>query len=187
MRVLTGTKRITVLGLLTALSVILVYLIRFPIFPSASFLEFDVADVTIVLCAFMYGVPSGLLLTVMVSVIQGLTVSAASGWVGIVMHCLATGAFIMVAGTIYNRKRTVKAAAIGLLLGTITRAAVMVPLNLVFTVHFYGVPHEAVVGMLVPVIIPFNLIRSGVNSVIGFIVYKAVERAAGQKNRRRVL
>ena len=39
-----------------------------------------------------------------------------------------------------------------------------------------GAPREAVVQMLVPVIIPFNLVKSGVNSLITFVVYKSISR-----------
>ena len=53
----------------------------------------------------------------------------------------------------------------------------MIPLNLIFTVRFLGVPREAVMAMLLPTIIPFNLIKAGINSVVTFVVYKSVSRA----------
>ncbi len=46
----------------------------------------------------------------------------------------------------------------------------MVPLNLIFTVHFYGNPYEVVRDALLPFIIPFNLIKSLVNSAIAFVI-----------------
>jgi len=46
--------------------------------------------------------------------------------------------------------------------------------NLVITPLFMGVPIEAVKQMLIPVIIPFNLLKSGINGVIVFAVYKPV-------------
>ena len=53
----------------------------------------------------------------------------------------------------------------------------MIPLNLIFTVYFLGISRDVVVSMLFPIIIPFNLIKAGTNSVITFSVYhKAVER-----------
>ena len=54
-------------------------------------------------------------------------------------------------------------------------AAVMVPANLIFTVRFFHVPYDVVKGMLLPVIIPFNLLKAGINSVIVFILYKPVK------------
>ena len=39
-----------------------------------------------------------------------------------------------------------------------------------------GVPVEVVDGMLLPIILPFNLIKAGVNSIITFAIYKTVSR-----------
>lgn len=169
-------RRLVVMAMLTALSIVLVYLIRFPIFASAPFLEYDMADVPILIGTFLFGPVSGLVLTAVTCVIQGLTVSAGSGWVGIVMHLCATGAFVLVAGYIYKAKHTRKGALIGLLLGAITMTLMMIPLNLIFTVHFLGTPRAVVVGMMVPIIIPFNLIKAFANAALTFVLYKAVGR-----------
>ena len=81
------------LGLLAAISILLVYLIHFPIFPAASYLEYDMADVPILIGTFLFGPLWGLLLTAVVSVLQWVLVSPASGWVGALMHFCATGGF----------------------------------------------------------------------------------------------
>ena len=73
------TRKLTVMAMLVAISVVLVYLIHFPIFPAAAFLEYDPADIPILIGAFAYGPVAGILLTGVASVIQGFTVSAGSG------------------------------------------------------------------------------------------------------------
>ena len=97
-----STRKLTAMGLMAAVSVMLVAVVHFPIFPAAPFLEYDPADISIFICTFLYGPVSGLLLTLVVSVIQGLTVSAASGPIGIIMHIFATGTFVLVSGNIYR-------------------------------------------------------------------------------------
>ena len=79
-------RRLTTMGMMAAISVVLVYLVHFPIFPVAPYLEYDPADIPIFICTFLYGPGAGFLLTVLASTIQGVTVSAASGWVGVLMH-----------------------------------------------------------------------------------------------------
>ncbi len=172
---MTKAEQLVQMSILAALSIVLVYLIRFPIFPSAPFLEYDMADVPILIGTFLYGPVSGLLLTVAVSVIQGLTVSAQSGWIGIVMHIIATGALVLVAGSIYNYKRTRTGAVVALACGTIAMTLTMIPLNLFFTVRFLNVSRDVVMAMM-PTIIFFNLIKAGANSIITFLVYKSVGR-----------
>ena len=171
-----NTGRLVRLGMLAALSLLLVYFIRFPIFPSASFLEYDMADVPILIGTFLYGPLWGLLLTAVVSLLQWLLVSQASGWVGALMHFCATGAFVLVAGTIYRRWRCRKGAVTGLLFGAIAMILMMIPLNLIFTVGFMGVPRQVVVDMLLPVIVPFNAVKAGANGILTFLLYKAVAR-----------
>ena len=170
-----AAKRLTRLAMLTAISVVLLLAVRIP-FPPAPFLEYDAADVPIFLATFAYGPVAGLAVAVLASVLQGLTVSAGSGFIGILMHILATGSYALVAGNIYRLHKT-KATALGALgAGTVTMTLVMVGCNLIFTPIFMGTPVDAVVKMLVPVIIPFNLLKAGINSVLTFLLYKHVER-----------
>jgi riboflavin transporter FmnP len=169
-------KKLVTMAMLAGLSIVLMYLVHFPLIPGASFLEYDMADVPILIGTFLFGPVSGLILAAIVSVIQGVTVSAASGWIGIVMHLIATGTFVIVAGLFYRWIQTRKGAVLGLVFGSIAMTAIMIPLNLIFTVMFLGVPHEAVVAMLAPAIIPFNLLKAGINSVLAFFVYKPVSK-----------
>lgn len=169
-------RKLVTMAMLAALSIVLVYVIHFPIFPAASFLEYDPADIPIFICTFLFGPVSGFVLTVVVSVIQGLTVSAGSGPIGILMHILATGSFTLVAGNIYRLRRTRRGALAALAAGVVVMAAVMCLCNLIFTPIFMGAPREAVVEMMVPVIIPFNLLKAGINALITFVIYKSIAR-----------
>lgn len=113
-----NVRKLTALGMLGAISLILVATVHFPIIPAAPFLEYDPADVPILIGTFAFGPVAGFLLTVVVSIIQGMTVSAASGGpIGIIMHILATGSCVLIAGNIYRRNKTRKTAAIALIVG----------------------------------------------------------------------
>jgi len=161
------------MAVLSALSIVFLLVIRFPIIPSAAFLEYEPADVPILIGTLIYGPLTGLIITFVVALIQAFTVSAQSGWVGFVMHVIATGTLVLVAGTIYKRVRTFKGAIIALVAGSISMTLMMIPNNLFFTVKFFGYPYEAVKSMLLPAIIPFNLIKSFTNSIIVMLIYKS--------------
>ena len=107
-------RKLVTMAMLAALSIVLVYVIHFPIFPAASFLEYDPADIPILIGTFAYGPLAGVLLTVVVSVIQGMTVSSGSGLMGIAMHIFATSILVLVAGNIYRVKHTKKGAVLAL-------------------------------------------------------------------------
>lgn len=175
-----SVHQMVTMAMLAAISIVLMYFVRFPILPAAPFLEYDMADVPILIGTFLFGPVQGLVLTIIVSLIQGFTVSAGSGWIGIVMHIFATGAFVIIAGNVYKVKPTRLSAFIGLVVGSIGMTLVMIPLNLIFTVRFLGVPREAVMAMLIPTIIPFNLIKAGLNSIVTFVVYKSVSKTVAR-------
>ena len=175
MKTSTTTRKLTTLAMLAALSVILVALVHIP-FPPAPFLEYDPADVPIFIGTFLYGPAAGLGLTLVVSVIQGTTVSAGSGIIGIVMHLLSTGTFVVLSGSLYRKYHNRLGAAVALVVGVLSMTLVMVGCNLVVTPIFMGQPVEEVIGMLMPVIIPFNLLKAGINGLVTYLVYKPIGR-----------
>jgi riboflavin transporter FmnP len=170
------TRKLAVMAMLVAISIVMVYLIHIPLIPAVSFLEYDPADIPILIGAFAYGPVAGILLTVVTSVIQGLTVSAGSGLYGILMHIIATSVLVLVASGIYRTRHTKKGAIVGLVIGSLAMAAVMLPANHFITPAFMGVPTDVLDALLLPGILPFNLIKAGINSVITFLVYKTVSR-----------
>ncbi|MGL4282957.1 ECF transporter S component [Eubacterium aggregans] len=175
------TRFLVQMAVLAAMSVLLVYLIHFPIFPAAPFLEYDPADIPILIGTFMFGPVGGLIITAVACVLQGVTVSSASGIIGILMHFFATGSFVLVAGNIYKKNRTRKGAVIALVACALTMTITMLLWNIVMTPIFMGTPREAVLAMILPVILPFNLIKAGANAVITFFVYKSVSKVLGME------
>ena len=61
-----STRQLVSMAMLGAISIVLVAVIHFPLIPAAAFLEYDPADIPILICAFAYGPLAGLLLTVVV-------------------------------------------------------------------------------------------------------------------------
>lgn len=169
----TNSLKLAKMAMLVAISIVLVMFIHFPIFPVVAFLEYDPADISILIGTFAFGPAAGVLLTVVVSLLQGLTVSASSGAYGIIMHIIATTTLAAVAGIIYRRHKTKKTAVIGLIVGTTAMAVVMFFANMVITPLFIGMPLAAVMELM-PFIIAFNVVKAGINSVVTFVLYKRI-------------
>lgn len=172
-----SVKEISILAMLTAVSVVLMYLVRFPIFPPASFLEYDPADVPILIATLMFGTVPGLIITLLVCIIQGLTVSAQSGVIGILMHLIATGSMVLLVGLISKKNTVGVRNYIAVIAGAVAMVVVMIPLNLILTPIFMGVPVDAVAELLLPAIIPFNAIKAGVNSFFAVHIFIALHFA----------
>ncbi|NLJ33093.1 MAG: ECF transporter S component [Firmicutes bacterium] len=169
-----GTKKLSRLAVLSALSIILMFMVRFPLIPAAPFLEYEPGDVPALIAAFLFGPGAGLLVTLAVSLVQALTVSAGSGWIGAIMHFVATGTMVVVAGSIYQRFHNFGGALMALIVSSLCMTTVMIPLNLFFTTKFMNVPVEAVRAMIFPIIVPFNLLKATLNSCLTVVVYKPV-------------
>ena len=54
---------------------------------------------------------------------------------------------------------------------------IMLLWNYIMTTIFMGVPREAVLGMFLPLLIPFNLLKAALNSALVLFLYKGVVTA----------
>ena len=167
-----NTAKLVKMALLAGVSCVLMLLIRIP-FPPAPFLVYDPADIPIYITTFAFGPVSGLIITVVVSFIQAFVLGGDAVY-GFVMHVLATGLFAIIAGGLYRHKKSKKEAVIALIAGVLAMTAMMCVANYFITSLYMGVPRSAVASMLVPVIIPFNLMKGGINALVTFLVYKRI-------------
>ena len=166
----------TVMSVLAAMSIVLVSLVHIPIFPTAPFLEYDPADIPILICTFAYGPVAGFIVTIIASAIQAITVSAGSGLYGFLMHVISTSALCIPAGFIYQSKKSRRGALEAMLSGIVCMAGVMLFANHFITPYFMGAPTQVVDAMLLPTILPFNLIKGGINCLVTFLIYKPLSR-----------
>lgn len=167
-----STAMIAKLAMMTALSLVLLMIIRIP-FPPAPFLVYDPADVPIYITAFAYGPVAGLIVTLIVCIIQAFMLGG-DGIYGFLMHFVATGIVAVAIGFIYGRAKSKKTAITALVIGVLITTAVMCVMNIFVTSSYMGVPRSAVVAMLPTIIIPFNLLKGGINSLLTFVLYKRV-------------
>ena len=169
------TRKLATLGMCAAISIVLIYFIHFPIFPMISFMEYDPGDIPIFLCSYIFGPISGLVITVIASLIQGLTVSSSSGVIGIVMHILATGSYVIVSGLLMRKTKKIKRLLISATIGCLTMTFTMGLWNLLFTPFYMHIDVNQILPLM-PYIILFNLIKAGLNTVIAVFLYKMLQK-----------
>lgn len=167
-------RRMTVTAMLSALAYACVALssLIFPI-KIAGFLSLEPKDCILAVGALIYGPVTGFLMSLIVAVVEFLTIST-TGWIGLVMNVLSSALFVCPAALVYKRRRTVKGALLGLLLGTAAMTAGMLLWNYLITPLYMGVPRDTVIAMLLPVILPFNLLKAGLNTALTMLLYQSV-------------
>ena len=77
---------------------------------------------------------------------------------------------------------TLSGAIIGLVSGWGIMVAVMMLWNYLIAPLYMGYPREAVVELLIPAFLPFNLIKGGLNAAITMLLYKPVVTALRRSN-----
>ena len=166
------TKKITTLGMLCALAVIVNLLIHFPLIPSVEFLSYDAKDVIIVIGGFIYGPGSAFIMSVITSLLE--IMYRGGNLLDVLMNVISTCTFACVAAWIYKRDHTREGAFIGLGAGIVCCVLSMLLWNYIVTPIYFGMPREAVVSILVPGILPFNLLKCGLNSGLTLFLYKPI-------------
>lgn len=169
------TQQLTLMAMLAAMAYIAMLVTR-PLPHVAGFLSYDLKDVVIAISGFLLGPVQALLITLVVSLIEMVTVSS-TGPIGLLMNVLSTAAFALPPALLYRRNRTLKSAATGLALGVVLMTALMLAWNYIITPLYMNVPRSVVAGMLLPTFLPFNLVKGGLNAGITMLLYKPLSSA----------
>ena len=175
----TGIKTIAICGMLCAMAFALTAVSHFlipPLFPAAAFLTYDPKDVVLAIGGMLLGPVPALIVTVIAALLEMVTFSS-TGWIGFVMNVVASAAFVLPGALLYRRRRTWANAVTGLLLGAVCMTAMMLLWNAFLTPIYMGMPRQAVVDMLLPVFLPFNLLKGGINAAVTLLVYKPLVKA----------
>ena len=160
--------------MLTALAVAADIFLRIP--GIGGFLTYEPKDVILTIGAFIFGPVAGIIMSLVVCLIEMVTVST-TGFIGLLMNFLASAVFVGVSSIIYSRKKTLSRAILGLVAGSFSMLCIMLLWNYIMTPIFMNVPREAVLDMFVPILIPFNLLKAGLNSALILLLYKGVVTA----------
>ena len=161
-------KKLTAVAMLSAVAYLVMAIGRIPV---VSFLKYDPKDVIIAIGGFIYGPLSAFGISVIVSLVEMVTLSD-TGWIGLIMNILSTVSFACIASFFYKKSKTLKGAIIGLIAGSVAMVTVMILWNYLITPIYMGIPREAVAKMLLPVFLPFNLLKASLNTAFTLIIYK---------------
>ncbi len=176
------TRKLVTLAALAAIALVVTLVGRIAFMPAAPYLKYDPKDVIVLISGFLYGPFPAIMVSLTVSLVEMVTVSD-SGIIGMVMNVMATCSFVCPAVLIYRKKSTVSGVLFGLALGVLLMTAMMLLWNFFLTPIYTGMPREAVAAMLVPVFLPFNLIKGALNAALSLLLYKPLFSALQRSGR----
>ncbi|MDR2295196.1 MAG: ECF transporter S component [Clostridiales Family XIII bacterium] len=170
------TKRLTTVAMLSAVAYVLVFLSHMMPIKVEGFLNYDPSDIVTVIGGFLFGPLTALLIAAVVAFIEFITVSG-TGVIGLIMNILSTVAFACVAAFVYKKKQTLRGAVFALISGILAMTAVMLLWNYIITPLYMSVPRAQVMAMLLPIFLPFNLLKGALNAAVALLLYKPLVTA----------
>lgn len=168
-------------AIMAALGVLLMLFLRFPLLPTAApWLIYDLGDLAAILAGLIAGPIHAIIVLLIICIVQMATPNASGFW-GFVMHFVASGIMVIVPALIWQRKQNRSSLIFGLVGGALALIIIMIPLNIIITPIFTGASVEAVLKMIMPIIVPFNLIKGLLNTVFSYLIFAALLRAGKGK------
>lgn len=186
------TKKLVMAALLGALAAILMVLdFNVPLAPN--FIKFDFSDFPVLIGGFVFGPATGVVIAFLKIVLNLLFKPTTTMFVGEASNFLLSVCYMGVACLYYRNHRTKKGAVIGMLLATVATSVLAIFSNILVMFPMYaklfGMSMQQIVGMVSAVnpfvkdittmviasLVPFNLFKYGVISIITFVSYKKIE------------
>ena len=167
------TRKLIVMALFCALAFACVAVFRIPV---VLFLKYEPKDCLLAIGGMLYGPGPALLMSVVVSLIECFTISD-TGWIGLIMNVISSSLFICPAAFFYRKRRTLPSAILGLIVGALLTTAGMLLWNWLVTPLYMHIPREQIEPLLLTAFLPFNLLKSALNTVLTVLLYKSVVSA----------
>lgn len=180
--------KISVLGVLAMVLMIF----KVPAGFAPPFLKLDISDVPALIGAFAMGPMAGVLIQLIKNLLNLLVEGSITGGVGELSNFLVGSIFAYTAGLIYFKKKTLKRAVVGLLVGIFAMTAFATTSNyfVIFPLYarIFGWPLDKLVEMgsavnglvvdykslIVFAVIPFNILKASIASLVTILIYKKV-------------
>ncbi|MBQ8804544.1 MAG: ECF transporter S component [Tyzzerella sp.] len=184
-------REITIIGMLGAIAVVLM-LFEIPLPFAPSFYEIDFSEVPVLVGCFALGPVAGVLIELVKIVLNFLINGTATAGVGELANFVIGCSFCVPAGLIYRRKKTKKAAIVGLVSGTLIMAFLGCFINAYIMLPAYAkafkLPIDTLIAMgsevnagitdlfsfVVMAVLPFNLLKGVLVSIIVLLIYKKI-------------
>ena len=199
---------LTKVAVLTAISFILYMFLKFSLpFMFPSFLDMQFSELPAILAGFALGPVASVVVIVLKCLLKFPFTSTA--FVGEITDMVLGILYVLPASIYYCHNKSKRNAVIGLIIGTICSTAGALILNRFVSVPFYvefffGGNFDVIVNLCLPLyplmtrdtfylfylsaaVLPFNLLRLGLVSVITFLVYKSLSKALHWEIKRKTI
>ena len=169
-----GTKELIVMALFCAIAFASTFVFRIPV---VLWLKFDPKDCLLAIGGMLYGPLAALLMSVVVSLIEMVTISD-TGLIGMAMNIFSSCLFILPVAYLYQRRRQLSVVILGLVFGIVLATSGMLLWNwLLVPLYTPKTTRADIVPLLWNTFLPFNLFKTTLNAVLTMLLYRSVMSA----------
>lgn len=193
-RRVSGVKRVSIIGVCSALAAVL-YLLDFPlVFLAPEFYKIDFSELPVLLCGFFLGPSAAVSCEAVKILLKLLLKGTTTAFVGDFANFVVGCALVLPASLVYHSRKSKKTALLGLIAGSAVMTVFGSLFNAVYLLpkfaELYGLPLDAIVAMgskingnihnvsslVLLAVAPLNLIKSSLVSILTMLLYKRVEK-----------
>ena len=193
-RTVTPARRVSIIGICSAIAMVL-HILDFPlVFIAPEFYKLDFSELPVLLCGFYLG-PSATVACEGVKILLKLLIKGTStAFVGDFANFVVGCSFVLPATFLYHAHKSKHSALVGLIVGTLSMTVLGTAFNAVYLLpkfaQLYGTSLDAIIGMGAKInasihnvttfvmicVAPLNLVKGAIVSVLTMLLYKRVAR-----------
>ncbi len=193
-RSVSKAKRVSIIGLCSAIAAVL-HILDFPlVFLAPEFYKLDFSELPVLLCGFYLG-PSAAVACEGIKILLKLLLKGTStAFVGDFANFAVGCSFVLPAVIFYHLKKSRKGALLGLLTGTVILSVFGSAFNAIYLLpkfaQLYGMPLDTIISMGTTIhagvtdiatfvllcVAPLNVIKGVLVSILTLLLYKRVEK-----------
>lgn len=180
-------------GIFAAIAAVLMYF-EFPLPFAPGFYELDFSEIPVLICSFSMGPVAGVVCEFLKVVLKLFLKGTSTAFVGDLANFVVGCAFILPASVVYFAKKSKTGAIAGMGVGTAVMTVFGSLFNALYLIPAFSVlfdmPLEVIIGagtdinpainsvstLVLFAVVPFNLLKGVLVSVITFLLYKHIER-----------
>ena len=163
-------------------------LFKFPLPIAPTFMKMDFSDSVLIIGGFLTGPVYSLIMIFIKWIVKLIITSTSTAYAGELSGLILNISFILPMSYFYSKNKTKKTAIILMIIFSITTSLIAIFTNVYMIFPLYGLSGNAIVGpfkvlfpfvdsvwqvMLIS-ILPFNLMKIAINSIIALVLYKKV-------------
>jgi len=185
------TRNIAIIGMFSAIAFILM-LFEIPLGFAPSFYKIDLSEVPILIGSFALGPVAGVMLELCKILLKLVVNGTTTAFVGELANFVVGCSFVIQASIVYHVKKSRKTAIIGLATGGAVMTVFGSAFNAIYLLpkfaELYGIPLDNIIAMGTAVnsnitsvttmvlfaVVPFNILKAVLVSIITLILYKRI-------------